>query len=116
MTDPVSQPHYAYVKALLLYDEPSDFRPDHYREIRKLKNLFESLNFETRSYGISTDDNPQVVYDIVEDEHITITHKTRALGASCLLIIYYAEDTDNDYSKQYAEPGWAQTLLAFWRP
>lgn len=41
MTDPVSQPHYAYVKALLLYDEPSDFRPDHYREIRKLKNLFE---------------------------------------------------------------------------
>ncbi|CAN9326503.1 unnamed protein product, partial [Alternaria alternata] len=48
-------------------------------EIRKLMNLFESLNFEMRSYGISTDDNPQVVYDIVVDEHISITHKTRAL-------------------------------------
>jgi hypothetical protein len=50
------------------------------------------------------------------DEQISITQKTRALGAPCLLIIYYAEDTDKDDGKHYAEPGEPQPLSALWRP
>ncbi|RYN88631.1 hypothetical protein AA0120_g7206 [Alternaria tenuissima] len=114
--DPVSQPPYAYVKALLLFRKDVDTSKYPYLEILKLMKLFKSLNFEMKSYLISTNDDPQEVYDIVMDEQISITQKTRALGAPCLLIIYYAEDTDKDDGKHYAEPGEPQPLSALWRP
>lgn len=116
MADPVSQPRYAYVKAVLLFSGDSDSFTDYYLEIRKLKRLFKSLNFETQSHRIRTGDHPYKIYEIVEDEQRSITQKMHALGASCMLIIHYTENTDKDDGKHYVEPGMPQPSSAFGRP
>jgi hypothetical protein len=52
--DPVSQPQYAYVKAVLLYEGDSDRLGSRIKETEELERFFKSLNFETEIFPIPT--------------------------------------------------------------
>jgi hypothetical protein len=52
--DPVSQPRYAYVKAVLLYEGNSDRLEGRIKETEELERFFKSLNFETEIFPIPT--------------------------------------------------------------
>jgi hypothetical protein len=113
MDNLVSQPQYAYVKAVLLFREDLDRFGDHHLEIRKLKKLFQSLRFETQSYQISTD-YPHKVFELVQDEHDCFTRKKRALGAPCLFIIYHLGYADK-YGGDYTGRETMQHIWKIWR-
>ncbi|CAN9316805.1 unnamed protein product [Alternaria alternata] len=115
MDGPRSRPPYAYVKAVLLQWAESDGTEEYIRETWKLEAFFKSLNFETELYPMSINDSSDDLSEYLEQEQQSLSRKIWALGAPCLLIIYYAGHADHDDDRHDTEPGGPQRRRIVWR-
>lgn len=91
------QPHYAAVKALMLYWRESVGMVKYQDEAKRLGAFFKQrLGYETEEFEIPTRNSHMETDCYISKQLLEMQKLTEAPGAPCLLIIHYGGHGDKD--------------------